>query len=302
MPLQGAATGEIVSSQQVTSGDHLEDPERLRLIEMLNDVRFELIPLSKVWDEVAYLPTGATVTVTASPTKDMSSTLDLTVRLAAEGFRVIPHFSARLTKSRGELEESVARAREAGVTEVFVVGGDAGDPGEYFDGLALIRAMEEIGHPFTHIGFPGYPEGHPYIPDEALQQAVHDKAPSASSITTQMCFDPGPIATWIRAQRTVGVDLPVYLGIPGVASVAKLARTAMRIGVGQSTRFVTSNVGLVGKLVKPGGYSPDELIVGAAPLYVDAAAGVVGFHVYTFNQVETTERWRIAFIDELASA
>ena len=46
-----------------------------------------------------------------------------------------------------------------------MVGGDAKDRGEIHDGLALIRLMEDLGHPFTSIGVPGYPEGHPGDPE-----------------------------------------------------------------------------------------------------------------------------------------
>ena len=36
--------------------------------------------------------------------------------------------------------------------------------------------MSELGHPFTTIGCPGYPQGHPDIPDAALAAALRDKA------------------------------------------------------------------------------------------------------------------------------
>lgn len=51
--------------------------------------------------------------------------------------------------------------------------------------------------------------------------------------------------------------------------------------------------------MRPGGYSPDALLTALAPLYADPNAAVEGFHIYTFNQAETTERWRKAFVAEL---
>ena len=84
----------------------------------------------------------------------------------------IPHLSARMIPDRSKLEELLGRAREAGLTHAFVVGGDADEPGDYLDGLSLLTAMREIGHPFEVLGCPGYPNGHADIPDAALEQAL----------------------------------------------------------------------------------------------------------------------------------
>jgi len=45
-------------------------------------------------------------------------------------------------------------------------------------------------------------------------------------------------------------------------------------------------------LLKPGGYSPDGLVERLAPYASDHHYDIVGLHLYTFNQVETTEQWR----------
>jgi methylenetetrahydrofolate reductase (NADPH) len=84
-----------------------------------------------------------------------------------------------------------------------------------------------------------------------------------------------------------------------VAELKKLLTLSVRIGVGASSRFLSHNKSLAGRLVRPGGYSPDDLIIGLAPLLADSAANVHGFHVYTFNQVEKTEEWRQAMLEAL---
>ncbi len=116
-------------------------------------------------------------------------------------------------------------------THAFVVGGDAEEPGEYLDGLSLLRAMTELGHPFTTIGCPAYPQGHPDIPDAALAQALVDKAPYVAHMTTQMYFDPKAVAGWVRARRAEGFVPDVVIGVPGVADPQKLLSIAARIGV-----------------------------------------------------------------------
>jgi methylenetetrahydrofolate reductase (NADPH) len=45
-------------------------------------------------------------------------------------------------------------------------------------------------------------------------------------------------------------------------------------------------------LLKPGGYSPDELVERLAPYAGDEHYDIAGLHLYTFNQVESTVQWR----------
>jgi methylenetetrahydrofolate reductase (NADPH) len=259
---------------------------------VLTHPKYELIPLKNVLEQSQNLPEGAVVSVTASPQKGMGETVDLTLELQQRGFDAIPHISARLTKDRAELVQILRRLDDAGIHKAFVVGGDAQDPGEFFDGLAILTAMEQIGHGLTEIGIPGYPEGHHVVDDPTITRALHDKLPYASYVTSQMCFVPEAIEKWVQGLRDDGIGLGVYLGIPGVAELTKLISLSLRIGVGPSASFLSKNKSLAGKLVRPGGYSPDDLIVGLAPLLADPAANVSGFHMYTFNRVDSTEQWR----------
>ena len=167
---------------------------------------FELVPLKGALDRAAALPRGATVAITASPAKGMDATLDLAEQLQAAGFRCVPHLSARMVRDRAHLVDLMARFDAIEVRRVFVVGGDAKEPGDYPDGLSLLRAMAEAGHPFTELGIPCYPEGHAFIADRILLEALREKAPFASYMTTQMCFDPNAIARWIAARRVRGPD------------------------------------------------------------------------------------------------
>ena len=51
----------------------------------------------------------------------------------------------------------------------------------YPDGLSLLRAMAEIGHPLSEIGIPAYPQGHAFIADAPLLEALHAKARSPAT-------------------------------------------------------------------------------------------------------------------------
>ena len=279
----------------------LEPAAREALIRVLANPRFELLPLKSVDAQVAFLPPGASVSVTASPAKGIEATVDLTVRLAGLGFLAVPHLSARMIRDRAHLRSLLSTLAAGGITRAFVVGGDADQPGDYPDGLSLLRAMAELGHPFSEIGIPCYPQGHASIPDDRLLAALADKQAFATSMTTQLCFDPKAIRTWLLDRRANGISLPVTIGIPGVAELHKLIEISARIGVRDSRRFVTKNTALVGRILRPGGYRPDGLLAAVAPLLLDPLADVHGLHLYTFNQVETTEEWRQAYLAGLAA-
>lgn len=277
-----------------------QSPEARKAVRrVLEHAKFELIPLKNVLEQARFLPEGATVSVTASPAKGLDATIDLSADLQQMGFDVVPHISARLTRDRAHLEAIVKRLDDLGIHKAFVVGGDAAEPGDYFDGISLLRDLEQTGHSLTEIGIPSYPEGHAVIPIRALNQALLDKQPHARYMTTQMCFDGDAIKTWLADVRAHDVQLPVVLGLPGVADRLKLLSISARIGVGDSMRFLKKNTSLVGKFVKPGGYTPAELLEDLGTYLDDAAADIQGVHIYTFNQCDTTERWRQDYLAAL---
>lgn len=262
--------------------------------------KFELIPLSNASQKEAELPTAATVSVTASPSHGIEATLDLCETLAGRGHSVVPHLSAHMIRDRAHLRDVLDRCAEAWFTRVFVVGGDAKDKGEFHDGLALLRAIDEDGHPFTEIGVPSYPEGHGDISNERLLEVLLEKQRYAHYMTTQMCFNPGAIVGWIADMRAAGVTLPVHLGTPGVAELTKLMTISARIGIADSARYLKKNRKMVGSLLTPGKFGPDALLVGMADALTDTAAKVESLHLFTFNQVAATVEWQDRMLAELA--
>lgn len=281
------------TSDVLTRPGKLGDDAAVALRRVLTDPTFELIPLRNVREQAAAIPRGATVSVTASPGKGIEATVELTIELEQAGLRAIPHLSARMIRDRAHLAELLSRLEDAGIDRAFVVGGDADEPGEFLDGLSLIRAMADLGRLPAELGCPCYPQGHPDISDAALAQALRDKAPFVDYMTTQLCFDPKAIATFIADRRTEGIALPVKIGIPGVAEIPKLMSISARIGVRDASKFVLKNARFVGALLRSGGvYRPTKLVEQLAPLMADPAAAVLGLHVYTFNNVLATIEWR----------
>jgi methylenetetrahydrofolate reductase (NADPH) len=261
------------------------------LASVLSSAQFEVIPLRDAFDRAAVLPRGSCVTVTSSPTKGLEPTVALAERLAGAGYSVVPHLAARSVRDRSHLVEVVGRLEASGVRRAFVVAGDAEEPGPYPEGLSLLRALDETGHPFDEVGVPGYPDGHPTIAAPALQRALLDKQPFASYVITQLCFDPASIVAWIRSARAAGLRLPVVLGIPGPADLVRVARIASRIGVADSARYVRKNRGLIGAVLRRTAFRPDRLLAGLTPTIEDPAADVRGIHLFTFNQVGEAADW-----------
>jgi methylenetetrahydrofolate reductase (NADPH) len=281
----------------------LAPPAREALASLLRAPTFELVPLKNALDQAGFLPAGVTVSVTASPAKGIEATIALCEQLQARGFRAVPHLSARMVRDRSHLSDLISWLEGAGVDRAFVVGGDAKEPGDYPDGLSLLRDMAEIGHPLSEIGIPCYPQGHAFIADGPLLEALRAKAAFASYMTTQLCFDPGAIATWIAVRRGEGLMLPIHVGVPGVAEPHKLLAISARIGVADTHRFLTKNLRFVARLVRSGGfYRPDALLEGLAPHLADPAAGIVDLHMYTFNAVDTFESWRRSYLANLLRA
>ncbi len=271
------------------------------LVRVLETPQFEVIPLRNVHDQMAFLPPAATVSVTASPTKPIEATVDLSIEFEARGFRAVPHLSARMIRDRGHLTELLMRLDDAGIDRAFVVGGDGDAPGHFPDGLSLLRAMAELKHGLTEIGIPCYPQGHPTIPDDRLLEALMAKAPFARSMTTQMCFDARAIERWLAARRADGIALPAIIGVPGVTDPQRLVRIGARIGVRDTRRFVLKNARFVARMFRSGGfYRPDGLLRELGPLFADPAADIRGIHLYTFNSIEPTAAWQRDLLTRLA--
>ena len=280
--------------------DGLPEDQRAALKNLVAQPKFELIPLSSAVEKAQALPPGCVVTVTASPSHGLEATLDLACDLMAMGHDAIPHLSAHMVRDPSHLSALLDRCRECGLHRAFVVGGDAKDRGSsYHDGLSLLRGIHELGSPFTEIGVPSYPEGHPDIADDVLLSVLREKQPLANYMATQMSFNPGAIASWIGRMRTAGITLPVHLGTPGVAELTKLMTISARIGIADSARYLKKNRSVVGHLIK-GSFGPDALLEQLAPTLADEAADIRALHVFTFNQVQATVDWQRRMLDQLS--
>jgi methylenetetrahydrofolate reductase (NADPH) len=161
--------------------------------------------------------------------------------------------------------------------------------------------MGELRESFAGIGISGYPESHHFISDETTIEAMFAKEPMATYIVSQICFDAGVIATWVKRVRDRGTLLPIWIGVPGAVDTRKLLRTSLRIGLGESVRFLRAQRGLLRRFLRPRVYEPTELLEALTPTFADPDARLGGIHVYTFNELKRTETWRRQLVDRLTN-
>jgi methylenetetrahydrofolate reductase (NADPH) len=277
------------------------------LSELMDQAYLEVIPTRTIVDRLVHLPRHSYVSITCSPATGVGPTLDMVDELRAlpdeRQLKLIPHIAARMVRDKGHLREILARLDEAKVESIFVPGGDAAKPvGDYDCSLGLLRDIAEIGHEFEDVGVASHPEGHPLMNDAELLRLLREKQEVSTYLVTQMCFDPMVLVNWLKSIRQAGIKLPAWLGLPGVAEIPKLISLSLRIGVGQSVKVLRKQKGLVRKMLSAKPYQPDDLLSGLLPYLDDRELNIPGFHVFSFNNIEKTERWRVATMKRYSEA
>ncbi len=272
------------------------------MVRLLENARYEVLPTASIEEVVLeHLATDLELTITASPSKGLEATLDLAERLTGHGFTTVPHLAARMVRDRAELSEICERLTGKGITKLFVPAGDADPPGGYPDSLSMLEDLADLGRPFAHVGITGYPESHPTISDDLTIQSMWDKRRYATHVVSNLTFDPSVLSAWVKRMRGRGITMPLLLGLPGPVDRTKLLSMAGKIGVGESTRFLNKHKGTFARLAAPGGFTGEKFLQKCAAELSAPEMGVEGVHVFTFNQVAETEKWRTALLDQLRS-
>lgn len=248
-------------------------------------IHLEVIPTSGIVEAVrkAVAPSSSgSLSITCLPKHGVDATLKVATELAHDGYRVVPHLAAKGLSSRERLRRVLEECADAGVTELFAVGGDAGAPaGPYRDGEALLRDIAELGDGRFTVGVAGYPEGHPGIPDQLLLESLRRKQEHANRVVTQMCFSAERIGGYVAGLRREGVELPIRAGVAGAVPTARLMTLAAKIGVGSSLRFLSGKASLARHLLPGNRYAPEEMIG-----LLRTVPEIDSIQLYTFNSLD----------------
>ena len=246
----------------------------------------------------ALLPAGTRVYVNHLPRHGLAQSLDALARLRDAGLEPVPHIAARRVASRNELTTFLVKAvRDAAVTKVLLIGGDDPLPlGPYGDAIAVLRERILADCGVREVGLPGYPEGHPRIPQTSLDQALTEKLAAAeaqglgASIVTQFSFAPARIVEYCAELARKVPDVPVYVGMAGPTDAVTLLRFAQRCGVSNSLRAMgAQGMGAVRLFMHtdPG----EQLSALAQYCQRHADCNVVGAHLFSFGAAAKSAAW-----------
>ncbi|HEY6440358.1 MAG TPA: hypothetical protein VIY55_10080 [Acetobacteraceae bacterium] len=277
--------------------------QRQRAVALIGDCSIELSPRDELAGEPLrkLLTAGTTVFVNHPASVTHHDIVAACARLRCAGFVPVPHVAARRLASFTQASDFLQRAvGEAAVDRILLIGGDDSPVGPFRAALDLLATGVVERHGIAHVALGGYPEGHPAIDPPTLDAALQAKVALAHqgglavSLVTQFGFEAQPILRWIAAQRAHGIGCPVHVGIAGPASVATLAKFAIRCGIGASLRALARGHTAFARIMVEAG--PDALISELVAAGGEDAP-IAAMHVFTFGGVRRTAEWIRAVSD-----
>ena len=245
------------------------------------------------------LAPGTTVFVNHPGSSTHHDIVAACVRLRQAGFVPMPHVAARRLASFTQARNFFERAAgEADVTSVLMIAGDAIQAvGPFRDSLDLLATGVVERNGIGHVAFAGYPEGHPWIDRHGLDAALRAKLTAARqrglgvSLVTQFGFDADATGRWIISLRDDGIFCPIRVGVAGPATIAALAKFAVRCGIGASLKALGRGQTAFARILTEA--TPDALIE-ALVAGENRGAVIDGLHFFTFGGVRRTAAWLIA--------
>ena len=274
-----------------------------QIIDFVSGFTIETTPGSaaKTPDYRDHLKEGTMVAVTFLPGSNFADTVATSKKLKNEGMIPMPHFAARSIPNRDALADYLKRLQdEVGISHVVALAGAVDTPlGPYDSSMAMLETgvFEENG--IETIGIAGHPEGSPDISDEELERALswkNDYAKSSKAelyIVTQFCFEADPILVWEKRIRDAGNELPIHIGVPGLATIKTLINHARACGIGASMNFLVKQARNVAKLMTVN--APDKLVLDLAE---NAASNpdclIRKVHMYPLGGMRKSAAWLYA--------
>jgi methylenetetrahydrofolate reductase (NADPH) len=276
------------------------------ILKFLHNTSLEVTPggARKIESFRDLLRPGTTVFVTFLPGSDFNDTVATVKRLFAEGMKPVPHFAARSIPSKAFFEENLKILQaEAKVDEALLIGGGVTNPvGEFSSSMEVLRTDLFQKYGIKKLGVAGHPEGSPDIKPEEVTKALLEKNKYAKEhgidmyITTQFCFEAEPIIAWDKRIRSEGNELPIHIGIPGLATIKTLLAHATACGIGPSMRIITRQAANIAKLMTT--RMPDKITRDLANYQAnDPQCGINQCHLYPLGGLAKSAKWLYAVMD-----
>ncbi len=242
---------------------------------------------------------GTRVFVTYLSNTSFEGTVAAVAAVADEGMRPVPHLAARSVADLAELDRKVGRLVDAGATELLVVAGSVNRPaGEISETQQVLDSGALQHHGITRVHVAGHPEGNKDIGEPGLARALvaknrwADETGIETHLVTQFGFAAEPVIEWERRIRAEGNHLPIHVGLPGLATPAKLLKFGLACGVGPSLKVLRKQAGSLRKLATASVYYPDQTLAGVADAIAsDTETRLAAIHVFPFGVVAETTAW-----------
>lgn len=244
-----------------------------------------------------YLSPGTTIYVAHPPNTSLDDVVQMATRLRELGYKPVPHLIVRKLRSHAELDSALAQMHDIGIDQILVVAGDLTRPlGPFGNTMELLQTGLLLQHGFKTVGIAGHPEGNRAIGPTMLHRALVEKAQFAADtglqmyIVTQFSFNAQAVIDWETQLFTMGIELPIHVGMAGPTSLKQLLRYAMRCGINASMRMLVGKASAMSENIK---LTPvDEMVPEFARHRLSHPdCRMMRAHFYAFGGAERTARW-----------
>ena len=272
----------------------------------LKNFSIEVMPrtASKIENFKELLPQNTRVYVAHIEGTPINEMIDTAKRLTDEGYNVMPHFPARIIESKKVLVNWIDRYKnEAGVKDALLLAGGVNQPyGEFHSSMDLLDTGEFDKAGFKNLHVAGHPEGNMDIDtdgktknvDSAIswKQEFSQKTDANMAITTQFCFESGPVIEWADRMASMGIDIPIHIGVAGPAKLQTMIKFSMACGVGASLRVLKRRAKDVTKLLLP--FKPDQFLTELAEYKaLNPNFLITNVHFFPLGGIKTNAKWTI---------
>jgi len=272
----------------------------------LKDFSIEVMPrtAAKIESFKELLPQNTRIYIAHIEGTPIHEMVDTAKRLSQEGYNVMPHFPARIIENKKVLIDWINRYKnEAGVKDALLLAGGVNHPyGDFHSSMDLLDSGEFDKAGFTNLHVAGHPEGNMDIDQDGSTKNVYSaiswkqefskRTDAKMSMATQFCFESVPVIEWADRMASIGVDIPIHIGVAGPAKLQTMIKFSMACGVGASLRVLKRRAKDVTKLLLP--FKPDQFLTELAEhKSLNPDFLITNVHFFPLGGIKTNANWTI---------
>lgn len=249
---------------------------------------------------IGLFPKGTLTYVTDIGTHSQEDLARVARKLVDAGYRPVQHIGARRLESAESFEAHVKRlTQEGGLDQVLIIAGEADrQKGPYSSSLEVLQTGILDKYGIKGIAIAGHPEGNPSAPEGEVYNILREKAEfqsqtdAAMRIVTQFGFDGDAFSNWAWHVKSVGINLPIHLGVAGPAKITTLLKFAAMSGVGNSMKFLKKRAGALTALATS--HSPEAVVEPIETFWQENSDGPIAqMHVFPFGGLKKSSEWLV---------